>query len=379
VILAGSGLSEKRSAAEAGREAAHQALSRLGGHQTAWGLVFATPFYEEGFETMLEGVVETLGTDRLSGCSGLGVVTEAGEVEGRPGVAVLAVASDQIHARPFLVGVPESPDPFGGDPADLLVLTPDPGRLREAAARGLFGGDEGSLTVVGAMSASVSSETAQFLGGRVATASISGIRLGGRFAHRVGVTQGCAPLGGALTVSEGEGGLISRLDGDRATDALMARVPRLLSEDPERLAGRLFLAVPPTGHRLDPAGRDYLVRPILAMDMENGGIAASFPVEEGMEVLPVVREADAARDDLRAMLQRIDESSSGDDRFGLYFSCCARGRSLYGVDGVDSGYIAGTLEGLPIVGFFGNGEIAPLAGRSHLFAYTGVLSVVSET
>ena len=58
--------------------------------------------------------------------------------------------------------------------------------------------------------------------------------------------------------------------------------------------------------------------------------------------------------------------------------CCARGSSLYGVDGVDSGYIAGALPGLPLVGFFGSGEIAPLAGRSHLFAYTGVLSVVSE-
>lgn len=379
MIRAGSGLSDRPSAAEAGRAAASAALARLGTERPDWGLVFATPFFEDGFESLLEGVVETLGTDRLAGCSGLGVLTEEGEIEGRPGVAVLAVASDEIHAHPFLLGLPESPDPSAGGPDGLMILTPDPGRLQEAAARGLLGGDEESRrTVVGAMAASVSPATAQFLGERVVTRAIAGLRLGGRFDHRVGITQGCSPLGGIMTVTEGEAGWITALDGEPAFDTLVARLPPILVEDLERLASRLFLAVSPTGEPLDPGARDYLVRPILSMDRERKVLAVSFDVNPGMQVLPVVREPDAARDDLRAMLRQIGDTPARRERFGLYFNCCARGVSLYGVDGVDSGYIAGALRGVPVVGFFGNGEIAPLGGRSHLFAYTGVLAVVSE-
>ncbi len=46
--------------------------------------------------------------------------------------------------------------------------------------------------------------------------------------------------------------------------------------------------------------------------------------------------------------------------------------------GIDTAYISGRFPGLPIIGFFGNAEIAPLHGSNHLFSHTGVLALITE-
>ena len=87
-----------------------------------------------------------------------------------------------------------------------------------------------------------------------------------------------------------------------------------------------------------------------------------------------------ARQDLKNMLGRIKsrEEPSCPYKFGLYFNCCARGSSLYGHEGIDTAYINNVLGDVPIIGFFGNSEFAPLRGNNHLFTYTGVLVMFSE-
>ena len=63
---------------------------------------------------------------------------------------------------------------------------------------------------------------------------------------------------------------------------------------------------------------------------------------------------------------------------GLYFNCCARGSSLYGIPGIDTAYIRQSLGDFPLIGFFGSFELGPLGGSNHLLAYTGVLALITE-
>ena len=63
----------------------------------------------------------------------------------------------------------------------------------------------------------------------------------------------------------------------------------------------------------------------------------------------------------------------------MYFNCCARGNSLYGIPGIDSAYIRQALGDFPLIGMFGGYELAPLGRANHLFAYTGVLALVTES
>jgi small ligand-binding sensory domain FIST len=79
------------------------------------------------------------------------------------------------------------------------------------------------------------------------------------------------------------------------------------------------------------------------------------------------------------MLDQVSPERTGlDYKFGLYFNCLARGRSLYREDGIDSSLLAGAFPGVPTLGFFCNAEIGPIQGENRLFTYTGVLLLVAE-
>jgi Uncharacterized protein conserved in bacteria len=92
-----------------------------------------------------------------------------------------------------------------------------------------------------------------------------------------------------------------------------------------------------------------------------------------------MRNSVMAREDLKQMLGRlVSRESAKSPKFGLYFNCLGRGSSLYGYGGIDTAYINHALGEVPIIGFFGNSEFAPLKGTNHLFTYTGVLVLISE-
>src|SRR5262245_1222156 len=96
---AGTGLSENPDAADAGREATKLALENAGVDRADFVLVFATMPHRPRFAALLAEVQRAAGTTVLSGCSGAGVIASGLEVEGGPGVAVLAVRSDRLRAR----------------------------------------------------------------------------------------------------------------------------------------------------------------------------------------------------------------------------------------------------------------------------------------
>jgi small ligand-binding sensory domain FIST len=65
--------------------------------------------------------------------------------------------------------------------------------------------------------------------------------------------------------------------------------------------------------------------------------------------------------------------------FGVYFNCAGRGQGLFGERDHDVKLIREHLGDFPLVGFFGNGEFAPVGGRNFFHTYTGVLVVIPET
>ena len=58
---------------------------------------------------------------------------------------------------------------------------------------------------------------------------------------------------------------------------------------------------------------------------------------------------------------------------GRYFNCAGRGRGLYGDPDPDVTAIREALGEFPLAGFFGNGELAPVARRNFFHNYTGAL------
>jgi small ligand-binding sensory domain FIST len=65
-------------------------------------------------------------------------------------------------------------------------------------------------------------------------------------------------------------------------------------------------------------------------------------------------------------------------QFGLYFNCLGRGFGLYGQPDHDVSVIRKHFGELPLVGFFGNAEFAPVGGRNYVHNYTGALVLFTE-
>ena len=212
----------------------------------------------------------------------------------------------------------------------------------------------------------------------MASKALAGLYLAGDLHRSIGITQGCQPLGPSARITAGDGNVILELDGRPALEVLRSRLPGPLAGSLDRLGGHLFVGLPPDPLQEEILPGEYLVRQLLGIDEGRGALVVAATVRAGEPLVVVLREGQAARQDLKEMLQRLGPSARGAARFGFYFNCAARGSSLYGMPGIDTAFISSALGDLPIIGFFGNAEIAPLRGRNRLFTYTGVLALIGE-
>ena len=114
MLHAGSGLSTKPSTKEAAAEAARQALAASGGDRADLVLAFATGVPDLPAADLLRTVRRVTGARTVVGATGAGVLTERGEVEQVPAVAVLAVRHDRLLLVPALVAGRETLDAAAG-------------------------------------------------------------------------------------------------------------------------------------------------------------------------------------------------------------------------------------------------------------------------
>jgi len=341
---------------------------------------------------MQQTLSEAIGTPYVVGCSAAGVLAGGLEIEHGPALGALAVSSDQLRGTPFLFQDEGDQGMTAGvrlgqrllasrDSGDMLVVWPDPFHVRPDRLLQSIDALLGNIPIVGGAASGQNDQrkTFQFCGSEAGNASVSGIRLGGKFRHAIGITQGCRQLGEPLKVTRAHDNLILELEGRPALEVLRERAPAGLLDDPEWGFNFLFVGLLPDPGNPEVRPGEYLVRNIVATDPDAGVIAISDNVEEDQHIVLALREPDSARKDLTRVLDEISSQRTGMDyRFGLYFNCLARGSSLYQEPGVDAALLQKALPGLPLLGFFCNAEIGPMRGVNQLFTYTGVLVLFAE-
>jgi small ligand-binding sensory domain FIST len=392
MIRAGAGQSSHHSTAQAAEDAARQAMAQAGIRRADAALVFFTADHAKSQRELIEPLCRVTGTDRIAGVSAAGILTASGEVEGNHGVAVLVLASDQMQARPFLFEpLRERDREVGAEIArcaasraeqnSLLALFPDtyngqPQRLLQALEQ-----EGGFVPVVGAGAAEsgTTQATYQLCGDALTTNGVAGMVLSGSFHASIDITQGCQPLTGPMVITKAEKNLIFEIDNRPALEVFARLLKGPLAEDIRRALTVLFVGLPADRNENSVGPGKYLVRNIIGLDPEKGILGVAEEVHEGQAMIFAFRDGQRAREDLNQMLARQVENLRGKKpAFGLYFNCCARGASLYGIPGIDSAYIRQALGDFPLIGMFGGYELAPLGGANRLFAYTGVLALITE-
>jgi small ligand-binding sensory domain FIST len=381
VLRAGVGLSTLEEPGRAAEEACAEALAGAGRCDAA--ILLCGPGRGDAMPALLDAAVGALGSDAVVGTTAHGVLAPDREHALEPALVVLALSG--IEAHPFLIpGVAGREEAAaeeiaarlgaGGCAEDLVVLFPDPRTQDLGALLGELGDALGDARIVGAGSADpLSGVPLQFEAREVVSGGLAGIALRSTQPARIGVTQACRPATALLTVTRCRGHWVLELDGRPALEVYreVARGP--LAEDLGRAAAFLLVALPIERELETLRPGSYLVRHVIGFDEKENAFAIPEIPRPGMRLALAQREPEAAREDLKAMLEGL---SGGSPAFGLYLDCCARAMPFFGIPGLESAYLSRAFEGVPIAGMLGSCEIGPIGRSTQLLTYTGVMALI---
>ena len=335
------------------------------------GFLYLTDLMVDGLADILELLRAGTGIESWVGSTGIGVCASGIEYFDQPALVVMVGA---LPAGGFAV-FDSRRDDLGHFvernrgwldrfPGNFGVVHADPREPRLAELLASLG-EASSSFLVGGLTSSRAAHGQ--VADQVTEGGLSGLLISGGVAVATGLTQGCSPIGPPREVTETEGNILVRLDGRPALEVFKEDIGELLARDPRRVAGYIFAAVPVRGSDWG----DYMVRNLTGIDPERQLVAIAEMVEPGDQVMFCRRDRAAAEEDLRRMLDKLKARLDGPPRGALYHTCLARGPNLFGTENEELGAIREALGEVPLVGFFGNGEVS----HNRLYAYTGVLSL----
>ena len=390
-IQAGVGLSFLADPVKAALEASDMAMGDSGLVRADMAIFFCTYPHATQLKEMSNEIARVTAAKEIAGCTGYGIIAGSQEVEQSNALSVLVIASDLMKGKSFFVQPQPKSEPQtaqkivnesrpGNVAQNVAIMFPDFSQMHPEllmnAMRKLAPED---IWVGGCPSGDRSSDsTYQAANGQAGTHAISGMYLSGNFHHVIGVAQGAIPIGKTYTITQSKENCILTLDDKTAYEALVELAkahPLPVSQDPNSW---IFMALSSASDKEPLAREGFFVRNILGVDPKRGLIAVAANIKEGQRVSFAIRDPAMAKEDLRNVLKRIKRDLPSPIKFGLYFNCCARGKSLYQTGGVDTAIIEEALGTFPLAGFFTFGEIGPMLGSSLLHNYSGVLFLACD-
>jgi len=122
---------------------------------------------------------------------------------------------------------------------------------------------------------------------------------------------------------------------------------------------------------------DYHQTTIISHDENSGTITLAKALKAGQYLSWALRDTQSAEADMLLTAQELTSQLGRTPDFGLLFSCLGRGPYFY--DGVDRDLhvLKQQFPRMPLIGFYGNGEIASVNGANQLLPYSAVLSLFS--
>lgn len=331
------------------------------------GFLYVTDPLASSLDEIVEALKAGTSVQNWVGTVGLGVCATGSEYFERPAIAIL---TGQFSDNEFRVVAPIS-DPStlsenagGGFPAAMGIVHVDPRNPQAAELVESFAHNSGAYLVGGLTSAQ--STFAQIANGTF-EGGLSGVQIGGRRQLTFGLTQGCSPIGPPHQITEAQGNVLIELDDRPALEVLYEEADVTAGQDPRSALANMYVALLIEGSDVN----DYLVRHFVGIDPDKGVVAITDDVSVSRQLMFVRRDADNADRDLNRMLDDLKGRLSVPPKAGLYFSCVARGPHLFSDPAHEMKAIRARLGDIPIVGFYGSGEVC----NDRVYAYTGVLAL----
>jgi small ligand-binding sensory domain FIST len=376
------------------------------------GIFFISSAYASDYPRLIPLLLDKLSLPVIIGCGGAGIIGtgeggKAREIEGNPAFSLTVARLPGVEVRSFYIESAEYPDldsspdrwtellqvPPEKHPQFILLADPFSSRITDLL-EGLDFAYPGAAKIGGLVSggmiehqgglfyynAQERRNTALYRQGTV------GIALSGNIVVETIVAQGCRPIGQTYQITEGERNIILAMSdagqsgSSPPLNLLRDLIQTLNDKDRELSQHSLFIGIARDEFKMQLRPGDFLIRNVLGVDPRHGAIAIGDRVRPGQRVQFHLRDADTSALDLELLLEayRPAREDASEVLGALMFSCLGRGETLYDRPDFDSGLFQRYLGFIPLAGFFCNGEIGPVAGRTFLHGYTSAFALFRQ-
>lgn len=342
---------------EVAAEAVSRALERTGEDIARSVLLFLTSDFARHAREAVAAACRAARCLQVAGCTGAGVFTEEDWILDRPAACALVLASDASLCVPAERG-------------SLLSLA-----LPQSAGGDWIAGVERRFGLV-------SSDTSGHEAGRIwghgkllaegrFEAEFRGAKVG------IGVSRGMRPLSDPYPVTGSAGYDLLRIGDHPALDTLLRELPLELRAL-ERLPYHVLFAGVIEGENASAIdeGR-YTLVPLIASSSEEHSVTLGAQLAPGTRIFWCMRQALAAERDTRVAVEVATRELGTEPDFALLLSCLGRGPYFFGGADRDLEILRSRYPGLPIIGAYGAGQIAPLPMGNRLIHNSALIALVS--
>jgi hypothetical protein len=332
---------------ELAANAVHNALQGAGMQRADSVLLFLTRDYVRHAQPAIVAAARAAGTLQVSGCTAFGLLSERGWLLDQPGAAALVIgeiapaAPADDHNQPLLSFSGQHTLPYAWQ------AMPERAGLLDA-------------------------EAVTWAHGRISDQPGAEIRLPGVHT-RLCLSPGLRLLNLPLTVNAASGYDLRQIGGLAPIDSLRRHLPGELRADPP--LHQIVIVREPGAPAI----------PILTANAD-GSLTLAEPLAVGEHIHWAIRQPLSAEHDMRQSLLAapqgdflrgaVDPEKKPD--FALMFSCLGRGPLFYGNDDRDLLVFREQFPGVPLIGAYGSGQIAPVGDRNRLFQNT-VVTLLCES
>ncbi len=391
-INAGVGISYHRNVTVAGQEAAQQALTEAGIERPDFVFMFASTGYNQ--QKLVDIVRETTGYAPLSGCSAWGIIGRDWVSNSHFAVAVMVISSDELRCSNHLqTGLKADPHSVG----EAIAQDIKPQIASDSLGVFLFAdgitinfdsfvaGLETKLNLdvflplLGGASGYNPNRknTYQYYNDQVVSDGVIATLISGPVNLAWAVNHGCETIGNERKVTRCEGNIIYEIDDQPVLEVLKEYLDEKEIEDWNEAVVNLCLGIKAPGYMQDYD--EYLIRFLPSKDDATGSVSLQTEILEGTSIWMTRRDKDKIVDGLDKMAKQINHQLG--DRPGqlvFHFDCFGRGSIFHGEEKFQ---LLERLQkkigsNIPWLGFYTNGEIAPVGSYNCFHNYTLVLGVI---
>ena len=343
--------------------AADNLLAALGGEQPTLVIVTASNEFRDHAEDLRSTLLQRFPRAQIAGAviAG-GVIGVAEEVERGAAVSLLAAVlpADQIVVS-ALDDAADLPDEGG-----VVVLFADPFSVPAESLITLA--DQRGIELVGGFTGGVGYGQARLITTeRILTTGAVGVQLTLPGVTTI-VSQGARPIGSDLVVTAAERNIVLELAGKPAVEQLHAVLNSLSPDDLILARKGLMAGIVIDENRPDYDVGDFLVRGLLGVEPDSGGLAIAAEPRVGQTFRFHVRDGVGADQDLRRAIAAQQTPPGA----ALLFACNGRGRQMFDVDHHDAAVVQELLD-VPLTGAFCQGELGPVTGANYVHAFTATM------